>query len=154
MISEFAPEMKILLMDTGFHFPETLEFREQVTKVFNLNVQVFKPHIMGEDFIKIYGPLYEQDPDACCFQNKIALLQNELQNYNTWVSGIRRDQTKNRQYSPVISQQPFFRVYKINLLVNRTSEDVNGNIKAHGLPRHPLRGKAAEVLDVRRVQFQ
>ena len=138
MISEVTPDMKVLFVDTGFHFPETLAFHEQITESFSLNVQVVRPQIMGEDYVKIYGPLYEQDPDTCCFQNKVAPIQNELQNHNAWLSGIRRDQTPNRQHSPVISQQPFLEVYKINPLVNWTCEDVNRYIDEHDLPRHPL----------------
>jgi phosphoadenosine phosphosulfate reductase len=138
MISEVAPEMKVLFVDTGFHFPETLAFQEQVADIFSLNVQVVRPQIMGEDFVKIYGPLYEEDPDTCCFQNKVVPIQNEIKNANAWISGIRRDQTKNRKHSPVISQQPFLQVYKINPLVNWTYEDVNSYIDQHDLPRHPL----------------
>lgn len=138
MVSQLAPEMVVLFIDTGFHFPETLAFRDRLTEQLQLNLKVVQPQIFGEDFLQIYGPLYQQNPDTCCFLNKVAPVQHELKNYKIWISGIRRDQTANRESSPIVGQHPFLPLVKVNPLVEWTEADVYDYIDAHGLPRHPL----------------
>lgn len=138
ILSQAAPEMTVLFIDTGFHFEETLAFRDRLAIEFNLRIKVIQPQIVGKKFLETYGPLYEQSPDACCFMNKVAPIQRELNGYQAWISGIRRDQTSYRLESPVIGKHPFLEQYKINPLVNWTWKDVEGYIVEHNLPRHPL----------------
>lgn len=138
IISQVAPEMAVLFIDTGFHFPETLAFRDQLTEELQLNLKIIRPQIFGEDFLQIYGPLYQQDPDTCCFLNKVAPIQHELRNYKAWISGIRRDQTANRESSLVVGKHPFLSLFKINPVAMWTEADICEYIDAHGLPRHPL----------------
>lgn len=141
MISKIAPDLKVLFIDTGFHFEETLAFRDQLVTRLNLDLEIIKPQVMGEDFLQKYGPLYTQNPDTCCFLNKVAPIQNVLKNYSAWISGIRREQTFNRHSSSVVEQHPFLPLYKINPMANWTLSDIENYITVHNLPHHPLREK-------------
>jgi phosphoadenosine phosphosulfate reductase len=138
VISQVVPQVPIMFVDTGFHFPETLQFRDHLVKIFDLNLLVVQPEICGEDFLEIFGPLYAQTPDACCFHNKVVPFQLRLKEYVAWVTGIRRDQTVSRENAPVVGQHPFLPVFKISPMVNWTSEDIDDYIEQHDLPRHPL----------------
>lgn len=137
-ISQAVPDLTVVFVDTGFHFPETLQFRDQVVRLFNLRLKVVEPQIKGDDFLSIFGPLYAQSADACCFYNKVAPFQMALKNYSAWISGIRRDQTTNRVNTPVVGQHPFLPVYKINPMTNWSEQDIEKYIENHNLPRHPL----------------
>ncbi len=138
MVSNIAPKLKILFIDTGFHFEETLAFRDQLVSRFNLNLEIIKPQVIGENFLQKYGPLYTQSPDTCCFLNKVAPIQNVLKNYSAWISGIRREQTLNRLNSPIVEQHPFLPLYKINPMAMWTLSDIDNYIIDNNLPRHPL----------------
>jgi phosphoadenosine phosphosulfate reductase len=138
MISKIAPDLKVLFIDTGFHFEETLAFRDQLVSRLNLNLEIIKPQVMGGNFLQKYGPLYTHSPDTCCFLNKVAPIQNVLKNYSAWISGIRREQTLNRQNSPIVEQHPFLPLYKINPMAMWTLSEIDNYITDHNLPRHPL----------------
>ena len=138
MISQVVPDLKIVFVDTGFHFPETLAYRDALIDRLGLNVKIVGPQIKGDDFLAIYGPLYAQSPDACCFFNKVAPFQLELKNYSAWISGIRRDQTATRENAGLVEQHPFLPVYKISPMVNWTEDQIEDYINFYELPRHPL----------------
>jgi phosphoadenosine phosphosulfate reductase len=138
LVSQVIPDVPVLFVDTGFHFPETLQFRDQLVDRLGLNLLVVRPQIYGEEFTGIFGPLHAQNPDACCFYNKVVPFQLKLKEFSAWVTGIRRDQTVSRQNAPVVGQHPFLSVYKISPMVNWSSADINRYIDEFNLPRHPL----------------
>lgn len=137
-VSRTIPQAPVLIVDTGFHFPETIQFRDRLVEWFGLNLVIAKPQIYAEAFTDIFGPLYAQNPDACCFHNKVVPFQLMLKEYSAWVTGIRRDQTVSRENAPVVGRHPYLPVYKISPMANWSSEDINDYIEAYGLPRHPL----------------
>jgi phosphoadenosine phosphosulfate reductase len=138
VISQVVPQVPVMFVDTGFHFPETLQFRDRLVEQFCLNLVVVKPAIYGQEFVDTFGPLYAQTPDACCFHNKVVPFQLRLKEYSAWVTGIRRDQTVSRKNAPVVGQHPFLAVFKISPMVNWSSKDIDAYIAEHDLPRHPL----------------
>ena len=138
VVSKVVPQVPVLFVDTGFHFPETIQFRDQLVDLLDLKLMVVRPQIYGEEFSETFGPLYAQNPDACCFHNKVVPFQLKLKEYKAWVTGIRRDQTVSRENAPVVGQHPFLPVYKVSPMVNWSSEDINGYIESNDLPFHPL----------------
>ena len=138
MISRCAPEIIVLFIDTGFHFPETIAFRDQIVDHFNLNIEIVKPDKSKQEFLSENGELYLRQPDACCQLNKTLPFQKAIAGQSAWISGIRRDQTTNRAEIPIISQHPFLPLFKIAPLAGWTSKDVEAYIKMHDLPTHPL----------------
>ena len=138
MISNYAPEIKVLFIDTGFHFPETLTFRDQVVNQFKLNLEIIRPEKNSQDFLQENGELYLHQPNACCQINKTIPFQKALAGQLAWINGIRRDQTINRSKVPIISQHPFLPLFKISPLAAWTSKDVEAYIVEHNLPIHPL----------------
>lgn len=137
LIAGIAPQIPILFLDTGFHFPETLEFRDRLEEEFGLDVRSLKTKIGHDGFRQKHGELHRRDPDLCCHLNKVEPLERALEGYQAWISGVRRDQTKARSNTPVFSQLENG-IYKICPMVSWTSKDIWRYMNKHDLPDHPL----------------
>jgi phosphoadenosine phosphosulfate reductase len=137
IISRVRPELPVLFIDTGYHFPETLAYRDQLIAQFGLNVQVIK---RADDLVnrdQQGTPLYLRDTQLCCYVNKVEPMQQALAGLDAWVTGIRRDQTENRRNAQPVEHLANG-TYKINPLVAWTDRDLWTYIHQHDLPVHPL----------------
>lgn len=138
MISRVRPDLPVIFLDTGYHFPETLAFRDQLVEWFGLTVRVVRSSVSRAEFLARYGDaLYRRDPDLCCYINKVEPMRRALEVLDAWISGIRRDQTPNRATTRAIERLPDGRL-KINPLVTWTHKDLWSYIHRHNLPAHPL----------------
>lgn len=134
MVSRTTPEMPVLFIDTGFHFPETLVFRDRLTAEWGLNVRIVRP--AADEF---RPGLFGQDPDACCLVHKVEPLRRAMQGLLAWISGIRRDQTGDRATGEAVEKVGD--LVRVHPLLEWTSQDVWKYINAHDLPTHPLLAK-------------
>lgn len=138
MISQIAPSLPIFFLDTGYHFQETLEFKEQLTRQLSLNVMDIRPEMTHQEQAARHGPeLYKTNPDLCCYLNKVRPLQNTMQQYRAWITGIRRDQSENRASAQVVEIRQDGMI-KVNPLAMWTGREVRQYIEFHQLPSHPL----------------
>lgn len=136
-------DLPVLFLDTGFHFPETLEFKRRITELWDLKVVDLRgEHRDAATQAETYGPeLYRRDPDACCAINKVRPLQAALEEYDGWMSGLRRDQSPLRAETPIIEAQLLpsgNEIMKIHPLARWTKQDVDDYIAEHSIPTHPL----------------
>ena len=145
LISRARPDIPIIFLDTGYHFPETLAYRDQLVEQFGLTLIIAQPTTTPAQIMQQQGKttppesigLYRSDPDLCCYINKVEPMQRALAGLEAWITGIRRDQTANRATAQPIEQLPDGRV-KINPLVTWSHEDLWTYINRHTLPAHPL----------------
>lgn len=137
LISKTIPEVEIIFLDTGFHFPETISFKEDLTQRFGLNVVDITNKMGHSSFMKQYGNLYKSDPDQCCYINKVEPLERTLSNYKAWITGIRSDQTEERKKADYI-QKLDNGITKICPILDWTNHDVWTYVQIHELPQHPL----------------
>ncbi len=137
MIGQCVPEMPVLFLDTGFHFPETLAFRDQLLQ--DLGIRVKNLHTIADDqaLRQQHRDLHRTDPDMCCFINKVEPLQQARADLWAWVTGIRRDQTEARRNTPIITSARNGK-YKLCPMATWTQRDVWRYINTHDLPVHPL----------------
>lgn len=143
MMRTIKPRVPVLFLDTGFHFDETLQFKDRIAEMWDLNVVVLRgEHGSARRQAEIYGPaLYQRDPDKCCFINKVEPLQRALADYDGWISGLRRDQSPLRAATPIVEAQMLpsgDEVMKIHPLAHWTRDDVGAYVAEHGIPTHPL----------------
>lgn len=143
LLKNIKPDIPVLFLDTGFHFRETLEFRREICDAWDLKlVDLHGAHGSAEEQARIYGPaLYEREPDRCCHINKVAPLQDALEEFDGWMSGLRRDQSPLRSDTPIVEAQLLpsgNEVMKIHPLARWTAADVGGYTAEHDLPTHPL----------------
>ena len=140
LIGKADPEMPVLFLETGFHFPETLEYKNQLTKMFGLKrvIDLKAGSARRAKLIEDYqGKPYETNPDLCCQINKVEPLDEELKKYRAWMSGIRRNQTDHRKSIRIVEEYEGG-VYKISPLANMTSRDTWWYLKENQIPTHPL----------------
>lgn len=136
MIATTTPDLPVLFLDTGFHFSETLAYRERLTAELGLDVRVLQPELGHRGFRETHGELYRKDPDRCCYHNKVEPLDSAKADLAAWITGIRRDQTAGRAEEAVLSDDSG--VWKICPMLQWTEQDVAEYIRAHDLPVHPL----------------
>ena len=141
MATRVRRDLLIFFLDTGYHFWYTLIFREQVASAWKLNVLDLYRDPRWNHFSRQHTrSLPLEDPDLCCFLNKVQPMQKALGDMQAWISGIRRDQTASRAHARILELQPDG-LLKINPLLNWTKADVEDYIKEHSLPVHPLLAK-------------
>jgi phosphoadenosine phosphosulfate reductase len=143
LLRDIKPDIPVLFLDTGFHFEETLAFRRQIAGLWDLKVVDLRgKHGSVKEQVRLHGAeLYRRDPERCCFINKVEPLQDALEEYDAWISGIRRDQSPMRAATPVVEAQMLpsgNEIMKIHPLADWSREDVAGYISTHEIPTHPL----------------
>jgi len=140
MIRKITFDFPIFFIDTGFHFPETIEFKNRLASEWHLNVHTIIPAMSRRKLDGRYGPLlYEKDPDLCCLVNKVSPLESLKKEIGVshWISAVRKDQSETRKnLKPLMRDRE--RNLRIHPLVNWTGRDVWAYIRGHGLPYNPL----------------
>ena len=135
--SRIAKGLPVILLDTGFHFPETLAYRDRLVEQLGLTVKTLHPDIPNADFIARYGAdIQKKDPDFCCGLNKAAPLAPYKEKAKAWVSGLRRDQSKTRERVAILEQDGH--LVRVHPIATFTRADVAVYLAKHGLPEHPL----------------
>jgi phosphoadenosine phosphosulfate reductase len=140
MVSEIDKATPIVFVDTGQHFPETLEYRDRLVERLGLtNIVLATPQetlLAAEDPEKF---LFASDPDRCCEIRKVAPLAVSLEAYDAWITGRKGFQTSDRARLPLFEAEGA-RV-KVNPLVGWSARNLLDYIKQHDLPSHPLVAK-------------
>jgi len=91
------PDIPVLFLDTGYHFPETYAYRDRMAKAWSLNLINLTPALSVEAQEAEYGKLYQTDPDRCCRIRKVEPLLRALAGYDAWLTGLRREQSPSRK---------------------------------------------------------
>jgi len=138
MVTQISPDMPIFFIDTGYHFWETLMFREKIAEDWKLNIVDLYRDSRWDVFVhQQMRTLPVEDPNLCCFLHKVQPMQKALKEYKVWISGIRRDQTSVRAQAKILELQEDG-LLKINPLLNWTEKEVQRYVEEHNLPKHPL----------------
>ena len=138
MASRIRRDILVLFLDTGYHFWDTLIFREQLASEWHLNVLDVYRDTRWDVFARQHTrTLPLEDPNLCCFLHKVQPMQKALKDMLAWISGIRRDQTSVRANAKILELQSDGLV-KVNPLLNWTKADVQRYMEEHNLPSHPL----------------
>lgn len=137
-ISEYDKNIPIYFINTGYHFPETILYKQKLTRFFELNViDVYSETPLIDQLNANNRLLYTSDTDHCCELNKTKPLQKIINQHDVWVTGIRRDQTQARNTANEIEDLGS-RKYKYNPLLDWTGKDIINYIDYYRLPKHPL----------------
>lgn len=138
IVSQTGRDVTVFFLDTGYHFWETLMFREQIALEWNLNVFDLRRDPRWDVFVlQNIRKLPVDDPNLCCYLHKVQPMQKGLQGVKAWISGIRRDQTETRAHAKILELQDDG-LLKVNPLLNWKKTDVENYMKDHALPSHPL----------------
>lgn len=145
LAKQFLDGVPVLFLQTGFHFPETLAFRDDLVAAWGLDLIETQPTFGPELQAEMVGPeLYRTDPDLCCHLNKVMPLEEALKDRGGWATGVRRDQAPTRAHTQLMERQeltPDVVVWKLNPLAFWTRAQVDAYAAEHDVPQHPLYSK-------------
>jgi phosphoadenosine phosphosulfate reductase len=124
------PSIEVVFIDTGYHFPETLETVETVRRRYGLNLRVMTALPHAEELWKV-------DPENCCSAIKVGQLDRALTGKLAWMSGLRRAEAETRAGAPIVGRDVRGLV-KVNPLATWSDGDVAGYIADHDVPVNTL----------------
>jgi phosphoadenosine phosphosulfate reductase len=97
LLRQHIPQIPVLFLETGYHFAETYEFRDQLTRDWNLNLVNVIPQRTVAQQESQFGILYQSDPTRCCQLRKVEPLVRSLEPFSIWFTGLRREQSPTRK---------------------------------------------------------
>lgn len=138
ILSQIDARTPIYFLNTGYHFPETIQFRDTVTKALGLNVINARSEVPKNQQRDQEGHLlFASDPDHCCFLNKTQPTDKLLDQHDVWINGVRADQNANRKNLKRIAATPNGKL-RYHPMLDWNKKEIYQYIKAYNLPRHPL----------------
>lgn len=139
MLAGIEPGVRLVNLETGYQFPETLALRERIKERYGIEVEYIYPEqTVAEYEAEHGGPLYNIRPDQCCYDRKIVPLRKAVVGYAAWISAIRGDQTDHRRAADVVQRDAKFGLIKVNPLLKWTKKDVWTFVVDNDVPYNPL----------------
>jgi phosphoadenosine phosphosulfate reductase len=139
MLAKIEPRVYVFNLDTGYQFRETLELRLRIAERYGIVVDLQRPDLSVEAYEAVHGgAVYKTDPDKCCLDRKVRVLERVAMNFDAWATGIRRDQSPTRSNTPIVRWDKKFGLVKISPLATWTKNDVWRKILAEDIPYNPL----------------
>ena len=142
MLSRIDRDIPVAFINTGYHFPETIEFRDWILDLFGMTNLIDVRSEMSKSLQRGKNGrlLFATDPDYCCYLNKTEPLDNILRSYDIWINGVRADQSEARKAMQVEQQAPN-NSKRFHPMLDWTSKKIFAYRKEHNLPSHPLEEK-------------
>lgn len=141
LVTSIAPSMPVVLIDTGYLFPETYRFVDALTARLHLNLQVFRAAVspawqearLGQRWLQGRAGL-----DSYNQENKVEPMRRALKELDvaTWFAGLRRQQSESRSEIPFLAWAGGR--WKVHPIADWSDRDVHRYLKKHDLPYHPL----------------
>ncbi len=141
LVTRVQPDIPVILVDTGYLFPETYQFVDQLSESLNLNLKVYRPRMSPAWQEALYGKRWEQGLEgieAYNRDNKVEPMERGLSELGaqTWFAGLRRGQSESRSQRQVVESAGDR--WKVHPVVDWNDRDVHQYLQTHGLPYHPL----------------
>lgn len=141
MVTTQIPDIPVIFIDTGYLFPATYTFAQELTERLQLNLKTYTPQQTAAQQEALYGKLWEQDEDGLDRYNRI----NKVEPMNraitelgaeAWLSGLRRSQSSTRKERQFVEQQN--KILKIYPILDWNDRDIYTYLTENNLPYHPL----------------
>jgi phosphoadenosine phosphosulfate reductase len=139
LASTAIPGVKVVFLDTGYHFAETIGTRDWITSALPITlVNVTPPQSVAEQDAEHGEKLHDRDPDLCCSLRKVAPLATTLAGFAAWGSGVRRDESPTRASTRLVDWDAKRGMVKVNPIAAWTQGHVDAYIERHQVPVNPL----------------
>ncbi|SOC81336.1 phosphoadenylylsulfate reductase (thioredoxin) [Salinimicrobium sediminis] len=138
LFSDVNRNQLVYFIDTGYHFEQTLEYKEQLTELYGLRVKSISAVKEEHEFTKT-DETWKKNPDFCCYINKVKPLDLIKSKYTVWVSGLMEWQSDHRATLDIFEQRG--EILKFYPLLDVSKKERNEFIEKHQLPFHPLVAK-------------
>lgn len=149
LIHENAPKIPVVFIDTGFLFPETYQYAEELGKRLELDLRIYQPTVSAARIQALWGNLWEGDKEAqdrYAMLTKIEPMNRALRDLgaDVWLSGLRRSQSKTRVDRPFVEQQK--KTLKAYPILDWADAQVDLYLHQNQLPRHPLADQGYQTM--------
>lgn len=135
LCSRVKPNHIIYFLDTTYHFDETIAYREQLRKLYNLNIVSLLPNKWENEFTRRYE-VWRDNPDLCCEINKVNVLEEVKKRHSVWITGLRKDQSDTRADKKIFEHDGV--ILKFYPIIDVDHDKVRAFSIANHLPEHPL----------------
>jgi phosphoadenosine phosphosulfate reductase len=141
MATQAKPDIPVIVIDTGYLFPETYRFIDEMTERLSLNLKVYRPQVGIAWMEARYGKLWENGLDGLKQYNhlrKVEPMQRALRELGvgTWIAGLRRTQSETRAAIDYLERRDGH--WKLHPLADWSDRDIWNYLQTHQLPYHPL----------------
>ncbi|GGH19476.1 phosphoadenylyl-sulfate reductase [Sphingobacterium alkalisoli] len=146
LLAEIGSSASIFTLETGRLFPETYYVWNRTLEKYKLPIKAYYPNTDAvESLVSLKGPssFYEsvENRKECCFIRKIEPLQRAIQGYKVWITGIRAEQSANREDMDMIEWDETNQIIKIHPIFHWTLDEVESFLKTNFVPYNPLHDK-------------
>jgi phosphoadenosine phosphosulfate reductase len=139
MVSELGLDLPIVELDTQILFRETYDTRDRLVERYGLTLRSVQPEwTLAEQAVHEGPNLWESDPDRCCHIRKVKPLERALAQYDAWITGIRREQSRTRAGAQKVEWSERYGVWKIQPLVDWSAKRVDAYLTVNEVPVNPL----------------
>jgi len=141
LVIEQRPDIPVLFLDTGYHFPETYVYRDQMRDLLRLNLVNLESKMPVAEQESRFGILNQTAPDRCCAIRKVEPLFRGLADYGVWFTALRREQSATRANLQTVDHFKLptgHQLLKVSPLADWTNAEVWAYLKRRGIPVLPL----------------
>lgn len=143
MASRIMPRIKVIFVNTGYLFPETHRFMEELRQRLDLNVWIYRTRNDPIAYLREAGeddPKWRKDIPRCCAANKNEPFMRAMKELSPrgWLRGVRADQATTRANMGRIEWAPRYNCYAISPIISWNRREIHAYLKQHNLPYHPL----------------
>jgi len=140
LLRKRIPDVPVLFLDTGYHFPQTYEYRDRLAREWSLNLVNVLPVQTVVEQESAFGILNRSDPTRCCLLRKVEPLLGALEPFDVWFTGLRREQSPTRKNLKKVElhRLPAGRsLWKVSLLADWNWEQVWNYVNSNGISHLP-----------------
>jgi phosphoadenosine phosphosulfate reductase len=141
MLREHLPRVPVIFLETGYHFPELIAYRDRMVVEWDLNLVNALPKTTLVEHELEFGLLHIVEPTKCCAIRKVEPLMRSLERYSWWFTGLRREQSPTRAGLKKVEDHRLpsgKNMKKVSVLADWGWGRVEEYALAHGIPRLEL----------------
>jgi len=141
MLREHLPQVPVIFLETGYHFPELIEYRDRMAREWDLNLVNALPQTTLEEHEREFGLLHIVEPTKCCAIRKVEPLMRSLEPFDWWFTGLRREQSPTRAGLRKVEDHKTptgKQMKKVSVLADWTIAQVDEYAQAHAIPKLEL----------------
>lgn len=141
LTTRLQPDIAVILIDTGYLFPETYRYADRLTQLLGLNLKVYRPDVGNAWMEARLGKLWENGSEGIRRYNqlhKVEPMQRALDELGVgcWHAGLRREQASTRKHIHFLELKDGR--FKLHPIADWSDLGIGSYILRHGLPEHPL----------------
>ena len=152
MLSTMKLDMKVVFVDTGVNFQETLDTRDRLAREYGLDIITLHPRLTMEEQTKQHGVLYlsPEGQKQCCDMRKTEPLLATRGQYDCLIGSLRRAEGGARGGCPILSVDPPMNCVRVNPLANLSNEEMDKYIADHNVIVNPLHEQGFSTISCNR----